>query len=198
VIFDKNLPENQIRGLTVIISILTVIPFIIFFSDSFFNYKFPILINRNDKSLTVGIEEKDKLAGSGKEIYFVPRGTTVNQLLPVAGIKAKAKKDFPLENGMRLIVDTASSEMVFHSEMENYRRLALGMPVDLNGVTEEDLILIPGIGEKTAGKIILFRNKKGFYKSIEELADIEGIKEKKLAGLRKYLYVKKAARLSAE
>lgn len=192
-IFNKNMLENQIKGLTVIISILTIIPFIIYFSDSFFNYKLPILINQNDKALTVEIEEKDKATGNGKGIYFVPEGTTVNQILPVAGIKVEAKKDFLLENGMRLIVNTASSEDVFRSEMENSRRLALGMPVNLNGATEEDLFLIPGIGEKTARKIILFRNKKGCYKSIEELMEIDGIKEKKLAGLRKYLYVKNSS-----
>jgi competence protein ComEA len=183
--------ENQIRGLTVIISIVTIIPFLIIFSNSFFNYKLPLLINQDENTLIVDIEEKDAGIEKEKGIYFVPSGTSINLLLPLAGMSIKAKNDFPLQHGMRLIVNAKSDEKVLLTEMENYRRLALGMPIDLNGTTEEDLLTIPGIGEKTAEKIIQFRKRKGPYKKIEELMNIDGIKEKKMAKLKQYLYVKK-------
>jgi competence protein ComEA len=77
------------------------------------------------------------------------------------------------------------------SLIDNYHRYALGVPVDLNLATKEDLIIVPGIGEKTAEKILALRNKKGRFKNIEELMEIKGIKEKKLAKFKKYLYLKK-------
>jgi hypothetical protein len=53
------------------------------------------------------------------------------------------------------------------------------------------LILINGIGAVTAKKILDLRNKLGRVRNIEQLMEIKGIKEKKLAGLRKYLYAEK-------
>jgi competence protein ComEA len=75
--------------------------------------------------------------------------------------------------------------------IESAKRLALGMPLDINRATEADLILVSGIGEVTAKKILDLRSKLGRYKNIEQLTEIKGIKEKKLAKLRKYLYVEK-------
>lgn len=44
--------------------------------------------------------------------------------------------------------------------------------LDLNSATKEQLDAIDGIGEKTAAKIIEYRDKHGNYKSIEELKNI--------------------------
>jgi competence protein ComEA len=77
------------------------------------------------------------------------------------------------------------------AEIESAKRLALSMPIDINLATESDLILVNGIGEVTAKKILDMRSKLGRYKNIEQLTEIKGIKEKKLAKIRKYLYVEK-------
>ena len=169
--------ENQIRGLIVIFLILAIIPFIIFFSNSFLNYKIPILANQDNNALTVEIRDKD----TGKGIYFTTPGTTANQLLHSSGIAVKAQNNFMLENGMKLTVDSNSAKGVSLAEIDNSRKLALGMTIDLNQATEDDLLLIPGIGEITAQKILQLRSKKVRFKNIEELIEIEGIKEKKLA-----------------
>ncbi len=71
-------------------------------------------------------------------------------------------------------------------------RLALGMPVDINQITEDELLLITGIGQATAEKILDLRGKLGRFRNIEQLMEIKGIKEKKLAKIRKYLYVEKS------
>ena len=78
------------------------------------------------------------------------------------------------------------------ARIESARRIALGMPLDINLATESDLLLITGIGEVTAKKILDMRSKIGRYKNIEQLIEIKGIKEKKLAKFRKYLYVAKS------
>ena len=75
--------------------------------------------------------------------------------------------------------------------MNAAERLALEMPIDLNRATVEDLILVTGIGERTARKIVAYRNEVGPFKAVEDLKKIPGIKERKLSQLKKYFYIGK-------
>jgi competence protein ComEA len=177
--------ENQMKGLVVIFLILAIIPFIIFFSNSFLNYNIPILANQYNNALTVEIRDKN----IDKGIYFIASRTNANQLLHWAGIAVQAQNNFVLENGMKLTVDSDSAKGVSLAEIDNSRRLALGMTIDLNRATVDDLLLIPGIGEITAQKILKLKSEKVRFKNVEELMEIEGIKEKKMVKLRQYLYI---------
>ncbi|KUK50442.1 MAG: helix-hairpin-helix domain-containing protein [bacterium] len=60
---------------------------------------------------------------------------------------------------------------------------------ELNSVTFEQLVGIPGIGEKTAEKILKSRDSLGGFKKIEDLLVVHGINKKKLENLKEYLYV---------
>jgi len=42
--------------------------------------------------------------------------------------------------------------MLFVAKIASAERLALAMPLDINQVTEDDLLLVKGIGEATAKK----------------------------------------------
>lgn len=61
--------------------------------------------------------------------------------------------------------------------------------LDLNRVSREELVGIPGIGPRMAQAIIDLRTKKGSLKRLEELLEVAGIKEKKLASLGAYLEI---------
>jgi competence protein ComEA len=65
------------------------------------------------------------------------------------------------------------------------------MKFDLNKATKDDLLLVKGIGESTAGKILDLRDRLNRFRNIEQLMEIKGIKERRLAEIRKYLYVEK-------
>ncbi len=64
------------------------------------------------------------------------------------------------------------------------KRLALGIPIDINRSSLEDLVLVPGIGEKTAEKILEQRNANGTFRKLDELMLVKGIKEKRFEKLR--------------
>ena len=55
--------------------------------------------------------------------------------------------------------------------------------VDLNTATAEELMTLPGIGEKRAADIIADREANGPFRSPEELTRVKGIGEGILAGL---------------
>ncbi len=59
--------------------------------------------------------------------------------------------------------------------------------VNLNTATIEELAAIPGMGRKTAEKIVNFRNEKGKIESVEEIKDVVG--EKRFQKIKKYLAV---------
>ena len=57
-------------------------------------------------------------------------------------------------------------------------------PVDLNAASRDQLDELPGVGPATASAIIEYRDRNGAFRSVEELVEVRGIGEAKLAGLR--------------
>ena len=61
--------------------------------------------------------------------------------------------------------------------------------LDLNRVSREELVGVPGIGPSMAQAIVDLRSKKGSFTRVEDLLEVTGIKEKKLAAIVGYLEV---------
>lgn len=59
--------------------------------------------------------------------------------------------------------------------------------VDINQADVADLILLPGVGEKTAEKIIAERDLNGAYRSADDLVRVRGIGVKKVEALRSHV-----------
>ena len=62
-------------------------------------------------------------------------------------------------------------------------------PISLNTATKEELTRLDGLGEKTAEKILAYRDSHGGFDSVEELLNVDGVGEKKLAAWKPYLTV---------
>lgn len=56
--------------------------------------------------------------------------------------------------------------------------------LNLNTATVEQLETLPGIGRKTAERILEFRTKSGGFKRIEDLMNVKGIGEKSFLKLK--------------
>lgn len=57
------------------------------------------------------------------------------------------------------------------SQAENYE-VEL---VNINEADIEQLSTLPGIGEKTAKEIIIYRDENGYFKTIEDIKEVKGI-----------------------
>src|SRR4051794_28712979 len=64
-----------------------------------------------------------------------------------------------------------------------------GVPLNLNTATLEQLDTLSGVGPATAQKIIDYRDAHGGFSSVEELGEVPGIGEVRLAALRKLVRV---------
>lgn len=61
--------------------------------------------------------------------------------------------------------------------------------LDINLAQEEQLMTLPGIGEKTAQVIIAYRQEYGPFKNVDELMHVKGIGVKKLEKFKGRLVV---------
>ena len=61
--------------------------------------------------------------------------------------------------------------------------------ININTASAADFESLPGIGAKTAARIVEYRQKNGSFKKIEELMNVRGIGEKAFLKLRAQLTV---------
>lgn len=62
-------------------------------------------------------------------------------------------------------------------------------PVDINTAGVEELDQLPGIGTVLAGRIIAYREANGPFETVEDLLEVSGIGEAKLAELEGWITV---------
>jgi competence protein ComEA len=65
-------------------------------------------------------------------------------------------------------------------------------PVNLNRASAGDLVSVPGIGPRTAQKIVRERSKRGHFDSVDDLVRIRGLGPKTVLKLKPFLSVAEA------
>lgn len=66
---------------------------------------------------------------------------------------------------------------------------SLSEKININTAGVEELVLLDGIGEKTALKIIEKREEIGGFESIEQIKDVSGIGDEKFEDMKDYITV---------
>ena len=61
--------------------------------------------------------------------------------------------------------------------------------IDMNTADLEQLVSLPGIGEKTAAYILELREQMGYFRYPEDLLRVKGISESKLYAISDLIYV---------
>ena len=97
-----------------------------------------------------------------------------------------------VEAGTRIVVvkENPGEIKVKSGRMEAQKLLVFSIPLDLNRASIEDLSLVPGIGDALAAEIIALREKKGPFRSVQELIEVRGMGHKKWKKVYPYVTVK--------
>lgn len=142
---------------------LLLLIFVLILIYSLFN-NFLLSSNDRDKKIDVKVNEKE---------YSVPVGTTYKELKEEYKLddSSNVADDVVLYDNQEVLVDDASEK------------------ISINKATYEELITLPGIGPKTAEKIIEYRNTYGPFWTIEDIKNVKGIGDKKYAKLKEFITV---------
>jgi len=141
-----------------------------------------------------------ELRGEGIEegYYCFEAGQTARSLLQAAGGLRNGKwltghaalpGNGPVRTGTRVTFQVGGGRApgCATTAMDAAGRLNFFLPVSLRAATIEDLMLIPGIGAKTAAALIAYRTVHQRTGAVEELKDIPGLGEKKLQSVAPYI-----------
>ncbi|MFQ5479654.1 MAG: ComEA family DNA-binding protein [Thermodesulfobacteriota bacterium] len=66
-----------------------------------------------------------------------------------------------------------------------------GFPVDINSAGVDSLVLLPGVGRKTAEAIISERERGGGFAELRDIQKVRGIGARKFKALRDFIIIKK-------
>ncbi len=108
----------------------------------------------------------------------------------LTGVNLAAK----VEDGRQVIVPIASvgvtgSGLAGAGEGEGGSAGMASAPLNLNTATAQQLDTLDGVGPATAQKILTYREAHGGFRSVDELGEVPGIGDKRLATLREMVRV---------
>lgn len=76
-----------------------------------------------------------------------------------------------------------------NEEAQSETASAVTFPIDINAASAEELMQIKGIGRVIAENIVSYRENVGYFYSVEDLTNVDGIGNKKLDNIRDYVYI---------
>ena len=128
-------------------------------------------------------------------VYTVPEGSRVYDLFELAGgFTESAAVDY--WNQARVLTD---GEMIYVPSKEEVKDRTFedtqrgkedkSEKININTASKEELMTLPGIGEAKAMAILTYRQQNGPFSSIEEVKQVEGIKEAVFSKIKVYIEI---------
>lgn len=116
-------------------------------------------------------------------VYRLPVGSRVFEAVEAAGGMCEGAEGSylnqaeALSDGQQLYVPAAGEDIRAPSGAKAGAEVKDDGRVDINTAVKEELMTLNGIGEARADSIIKYREEHGGFQSIEELKEVEGIKD---------------------
>ncbi len=131
-------------------------------------------------------------------VYSFPAPPTLPEVWRRAGgPEPLPQSDSTISSGSRIEV-THTTGAYRLSRMSGPRLLTLGLALDVNTATAEELEALPGIGPALAQRIVEYRKAHCPLRKLEDLLEVSGIGPKKLAELKPFISVQSAGQQPPE
>lgn len=137
------------------------------------------------------------LLAEGREAVYCLGAPTGQALAEAAGLQGPCHNVLSAEGALRAgealsLVAEGATCRVSRRSLSASQALLLGLPLELNTASAEDLEALPGIGPGVARAIVEDRARRGHFRSVDELERVRGIGPKALERLRGFLVVRGA------
>jgi competence protein ComEA len=133
------------------------------------SYKFYLINNNTSEYLNFDYSAEEKLFQYGKE-----------EIVSDSAFNEDKNVDYKHE-----VLDFNSRNF----NKKEAKKLPGEKSININTAGLKDLVKLPGIGIKTAEKIIILRKKKGGFRKLNELLEVKGIGNTRFTNIEKFLYI---------
>lgn len=117
-------------------------------------------------------------------VYTVAANSLTNSVIYMAGVYAPSICVAPAETAERIVVGGSDYNVAIQPDgtaivtvgrMSASDMILLGIPLNINSLSQTDFERLPGVGAVMARRIIDYRQNNGGKMQVEDLQDIEGI-----------------------
>lgn len=115
----------------------------------------------------------------------------INLAKPRCDLNKQFKENLAISGGLyRVVCPVDGNNAIISFDMITAKeRIVLNIPLDVNRVSVSDLESVPGIGPVMARRIVKHRQNNGDFFNVADLVYVDGVGEKKMRQLRRYLQV---------
>lgn len=157
------------------------------------NYYYKVILDYQEPEIKgIGFILPNEKLNSSLQSYAV----TIDEVERRTGINFYHSLPDEMENQIESTIDVnkwsfrSSSSSSGSSTYQTKQEKLQGQPrININTASKSELIKLPGIGPKTADKILAYRNMYGSFRSLDDLQKIKGIGPKTVERLRPYATV---------
>lgn len=153
--------------------------------------------NENNESETQEVKNKIVVEIKGEvvkpDVYLLDEGSIIKDLIDIAdGLTDEAdisniNRAKELSNHELIIIYNINDEERENTNYALENDNESNNIININTATESELQSIPGVGEVKAKSIIIYREKNGGFKKIEEIKSVDGIGEKTFEKIKEFI-----------